>query len=1006
MALKRIIVSVFIYVLYLHSAVVCAQGSAVNEEKVAASVVEEHVEEVLSVDHQQAVTLAREGKLISAYRHIQEAYRDDPQNPKIIADHLAISAWTERYDEAVTLYREHQVIDLPDYAMKEVIRSLRETGDYAQAIRLAEDFLRARAEGDIDVTVGLIYSLIQAKDHAEAAARLAEAKEAYPDTLRFRSLQALLFAVRKQWDELLGPAGGIEALVTDGQDPAVVSDLNEAFYLAYDEAIAIARSERYDEALSLLDRLGVFKHKSQQVESDRIVINVWQEKFDEAVDAYARMNIETDPPPYFLKEVARAYKKTGEETEMPDRHRRYIESYVQAIEEEELRSHAQLDVIRVRVEEGNLDEAVRLIDGIPEDDLGKPEALFLKAKIYDSTKEYWKAVHVYNRILKMDPDNHAALNLKLRSLMDLGATSLVLEESEKHPGVVDAVIAERAKTNVPMHQIRWDEPALALDEIKQLEEKYADLLAKGADDQTASENYDRIKWDRFLALRKEEKMDEIVRGYEAHLIAGDEIPPWVHRAAGDAYLYLQRPEEALEIFNKLIEEDQSFDLEMSAYYTLIELGRYEEAQDALDRLDDVTPAKVVRRGILQDNWQKADIAFNKAWLLMYQDRLKEAEAYIQETKKVSPFNTHLRTAEAHNHLYRGWKRRALDEFKMVRTLENSLISAQIGYARALNENMKKKEAREEIKDLLKRKPANKHVQCLLRQFDVEEMSVVTFDASYTAEDPGEDEYVLSLRGDQPIGFQHTLFAEVIRRETTQEGGNDVACKVRVGDIWQVNNNWRLIGAITGDYEKTDGVGFLGGIQYQLNDCWTFDFGYESDTFDISSRLRADGVEADLYTLSATYRMSELFDTTIGVTFKDFTDNNEYLQYFWRTDMALTTSAYWKTRLGTEFSYETFSDQNVAYYSPEETYSFYFVPMVEHTWFRRYEKAWVDRMYLGVGQKWQSDFGASGVGYVRYEQDHKFSDTKSWLIGTTYSLNEYDGESVNALNVYTTVRFKF
>ena len=62
---------------------------------------------------------------------------------------------------------------------------------------------------------------------------------------------------------------------------------------------------------------------------------------------------------------------------------------------------------------------------------------------------------------------------------------------------------------------------------------------------------------------------------------------------------------------------------MSEYYTLVELGRYKEAQVVLDLLDATTPTKVIRRGILQDNWQKADIAFNKAWLLMYQDRLKE-----------------------------------------------------------------------------------------------------------------------------------------------------------------------------------------------------------------------------------------------------------------------------------------------------------------------------------------------------------------------------------------------
>jgi len=1005
MVIKRLFIYIFACFVCLHSGIAYGEDPAVSEQGAVIADIEQKVEQIILGDHKKAVQYAQDGDLISAYSHIQKAYSEYPDNPKIVADYIVISAWMENYDEALAMYERHPEFDLPDYAVKEVIKSFREIGDYEESIRLSESFLEKQAE-DPDITIGLVYSLIQTADYGEAFRQLLKANEMYPDQPRLKSLQALLHASQKKWHKFFDPVSGVAAIMADKQDPAVLSDLNEGFYLVYDEAIAFARNDQFDEALNLLDQLEIFDHKSQQVQMDRIVINVWQEKFEEALAEYQQMDIEKDPPPYFLKEVARAYKRSGEEITMPDKHRQYISPYIQAMEEGEYQDRMQLAFIRSHVEEGDIERALDLVNEVLEEDPQQQEVLFLKAEIYDAADEYWKAVKVYNQILKIYPDNDAALNLKLRSLMDLGATSLVLEESEKHPNIVDPVVVERARTNIPMHQIRWEEPKPALQRIDQLEEEYARAFSDNSQDEKISENYQRVKWDRFLALRQEEKMEQIVREYEAYLVKGAEIPPWVHRAAGDAYLYMQKPEEALEIFNELLKEDQSFDLQMSAYYTLVELGRYKDAQEALDRLDEVTPSKVIRRGILQDNWQKADIAFNKAWLLMYQDRLKEAEKYIQETKKVSPFSTHLRTAEAHNHLYRGWRRKALEDFKVIQTLDNRLISGAVGYAKALNENMEKEQARKEIEDILEKKPTNKHAQRLKREFDVEEMATVTFNASYTTEDVGEDEYTLSLRGDQPVGFHHTLFAEVIRRETTQEGGNDVARKIRVGDIWQINNNWRLIGALTGDYEKTDELGFLGEIRYQPDDHWTFDFGYESNTLDIASRSRADGVEADLYTLSATYRASESFDTTLGISYKDFTDNNEYLNYFWRTDTALTTSAYWKTRLGTEFSYETFSDQDVNYFSPEETYSFYLVPMVEHTWFRRYEKSWVDRMYLGIGQKWQKGFGSSDVGYIRYEQDHQFSDTKSWLIGTIYSMNEYDDESVNALNVYTTLRFKF
>jgi len=126
------------------------------------------------------------------------------------------------------------------------------------------------------------------------------------------------------------------------------------------------------------------------------------------------------------------------------------------------------------------------------------DALFLKAEIYDFNEEYWMAIKVYNQILKDYPDNASAFNLKLRTLMDIGATSLVLEQSKLHPDLVDPTIVERAKTDIPMHQIQWEEPKEALNEIDVLEKEYLHYLSDDKPNKDFVENYWRIKWDRLL----------------------------------------------------------------------------------------------------------------------------------------------------------------------------------------------------------------------------------------------------------------------------------------------------------------------------------------------------------------------------------------------------------------------------------------------------------------------------------------------------------------------------
>jgi len=1002
---KRLSICLFLGLLLAFGDVLYAQQDDVSQDtaRTYENSIESEKEEMS--DYLEAVQLAQDGDLTSALDLIQKARKEFPDEPKIIVDHIVILAWMEKYDEAVEMYDKNKSLKLPDYAAREVIRSLREIGRHEDSIRLSELYLNTDPE-EMDIITGMIYSLIYTENYEKASDQLTMVRTKKIDEPWSSSLQVYLYASQKQWDNFFNSVKAMKTKKIKEQDSAVLSVRNEGFYLAYEESIRLARQEQYDQALNYMDLLKAGGYQSNKMEMDRIVIDVWREDFNGAMAKYKKMSIKEALPPYFLKEVAYAYTEKSKEVDISGKHWENIAPYVKSIEVDEEKRQAKLTLIRSYMEDGNLDEALNAVNEMLANDPEGIDALFLKAEIYDFNEEYWMAIQVYNQILKSYPDNTSAFNLKLRTLMDIGATSLVLEQSKLHPDLVDPTIVERAKTDIPMHQIQWEEPKKALNEIDVLEKEYLHYLSDDKPNKDFVENYWRIKWDRLLALRQEEKMKVIIDEYETLTEKGTTIPPWIKRATADAYLYEQQPEKALAIYEELIKKDQSFDLQMSRYYALIDLGRYLEAHDLLFMLDKKTPAKIIERGILQDNFKKADIAFNKAWLLMYQDRLAEAEKYIQKVKNVSPSSVHLRTAEAHNHSYRGWRRQALEDFKILRTLDDRFTSAHIGYANALNKNMQKQKARDEIIRVLLKKPTNRHAKRLKREFDVEEMTTVTLDAIYRTESEGEDEYKVSLRGDQPIGFQHTLFAEIVRREETQEGGNQVTRKIYLGDQWQIDNTWRLVGAITGDYEGKGVVGYVGEVRMQPDDYWTFDFAYESNTLNVSSRSRQSGVEADQYTLSVAFRMSELFDTNFGITYKDFSDENTYLNYLWRTNTALITTAYWKMRLGTEFSHETFSKQDVDYFSPEKSYSFYLIPMVEHTWFRRYERSWVDRLYVGIGQRWQENFGSNNAGYIRYEQDHQFSDTKSLLIGTSYDLNYYDSDDVNALQVYSTARIKF
>ncbi len=764
----------------------------------------------------------------------------------------------------------------------------------------------------------------------------------------------------------------------------------------------------------------------------------------------------------------------------------------------------KLNIAEIFSKNKSYPQALDIVEGILKSDPKHYDALFLKGDILQSQKEYLKAVGVYEEIEKSYPNNQAAANLKIRALMDMGANSLALEKIEALGGKVDPVLYERVRGNKAMYQIRWQEPAAAVEsidvELQRLQEKreqniaaaldnkvdqqkdvppsyppnrpdiiektldkydlshrpqsqsreeainhvlnlfdrttdhldttaWADLSSKPEDrfsnkmllqsiEEAASQRaqtvesesefqYIRSRWDKIVALRLKTEMEEVVKEYEEVLKINTQTPAWVREAVADAYLYLRQPHKALRMYEEVLEEQpQDHNTRMAVYHTLVELGRYKEATRVLENLDRDTPPTIWDRGLKRENWKKFEIVYSKAWLLMYQDKLAEAEEYLRGLERKAPANSNILTALAHDHLWRGWPRKALKDFEVVHTMDPDSIVANNGRSLALNANGKHEEARDLNEQLLAKEPKNRHLQRTKRMFEIEEMRTLTIDGYLTRDFPGEDEVYWRVRGDQPVNFHYSLFAELIRRETTKEEENDILNRAYVGNILKFAPTWKLTGAISQEYDTGDNFGWLTDIEYAPNDYWTLTAGYDSHTLNVPLRSRTSGVDATEADFTASYRHSELFNTLLGVSYRDFTDGNEAVAYIWNTSTALTTGAYWKTRLGTEYSVSKYSKSDVDYFSPGFVYSFMLVPMVEHTWYRRYEKALVDRLYVGAGQQWQRFFGAENIGYVRYEQDYKFSDTWNWLIGTTYSLRNYDGGDVNTLNLYTTLRKNF
>jgi len=690
---------------------------------------------------------------------------------------------------------------------------------------------------------------------------------------------------------------------------------------------------------------------------------------------------------------------------------------------------------------GEYAAAVHLLDQALGGHPGDLDTLYLKGELLEAAGKPLEAIAVYDELFRWYPRHEGPKHLKARALMDLGANSLALEYMAGDGAPADAVLLARAQANTAMHHIRWGEPQSALagssgegssdrprapaasreavmlrtlDTVHHAWEAFGPRsVAMQAAAEIAShlpaverERF-RQRMDRIVALRRVERMRDVIREYEALLRETAVVPPWVQQAAGDAYLYLRQPEQALRLYRRVVaQEPASHHARMALYHALIELERFREAEAVLGALDQETPARVVERGVLQDNWRKAEIAYNRAWLLMYEDRLEEADASLRQLHALGPFNTHVRSARAHAWLWRGWPRKAREEFAIIQQMTPELISAANGYAVTLNALGEKRRARDMNRTLLEQEPTDAHLVRTRRAFEIEAMREVTVDFTHAAEHPGLDEWRLTVRGEQPVTLHHRLMAEVAHRETRQSGPDARQKRLALGGGWEPSATWQVSGAMTGEYDTGEELGWRASAAVAPDDHWTFGVDHDSHTLDVPLRSRSADLTAGDTGFRARLRASELWSTEGRAVYRQASDGNDTWSLAWATDTALTTRAHWKTRLASEVGSSRNSLTDVPYYSPRWVTTAYLVPMLEHTWFRRYERSLVDRLFVGLGRAWQQAFRPQAVWYLRYEQDWALTDTCGLVGGLTYGQRNYDGEDVNTLEVSSRLRWRF
>ncbi|HIE54122.1 MAG TPA: tetratricopeptide repeat protein, partial [Chromatiaceae bacterium] len=452
-------------------------------------------------------------------------------------------------------------------------------------------------------------------------------------------------------------------------------------------------------------------------------------RWAEAVKLY-----ENEPSPYILSWLGWAYFKTGCIAKAE-------KIYRAALLKDPKFIRARIGLAYCAAQSGRAQKALNELENMLQEGQDDLEIRFARAYAFEKQGLFLKAIKEYEQILSSHPENSMAQKLRLLALADLGTPSLALELARKlfpHDSSLHASFKQR----VGAEHIRWREI-----------EKSKEILLP-----LAKAGHLHAKFDYIVALVQAKEMKKAIEQFQIIQKRGYPIPPYVYETTAGAYLYMENPYKALELYNTSLRlNPNSLNARLGKFYTLQELRQWDEAWSIINQLDLEIPHFVGLKELPQPNWIKMDVTLAKGWLFVHENRLAEADQYFSELYQKAPAHTEIRNGLAHVYLWRGWPRRALKYFTLIEALDKDSQSSRSGLVMALNRLAYKDDARRLAQELLKHNPRDKHLLRVVRSLEVEQMREFHTYVSSTKEDDNSEGVLITTELSQPLSLYTRMY---------------------------------------------------------------------------------------------------------------------------------------------------------------------------------------------------------------------------------------------------------
>ena len=639
------------------------------------------------------------------------------------------------------------------------------------------------------------------------------------------------------------------------------------------------------------------------------------------------------------------------------------------------------------------------------------DAVFFMGQVLQATADRFGALQQYQIAQQLAPENQKIRAKVVGLLTELGAVSAAARQAQQPSADLKASLAAQ--------QVRWglQVPAatsksyfVRLDAaILDLKQQIDEANRKTPDDLQLLR---RLHADLAVALSDRQDFNGVLQQL-TYLESTGGIPGYVRVIQGDALLASRRPEQAREVFERVLTEQPNNRLAQQGLLgTLIVLNEWQAAYALADRIEPNPRLQLPKSPVPYGNSAWLDARIQAALVRLWADQDRQAWELIEPLVSQAPAEPYLQIATAAIAKARSWPRLGEQHAQTAFNLSPQNKEAQIALGNAQMSRRQWGQARERLQNLQRDFPADVEIEQFAKDLGVQDMYELVINLQ------GEDESGQSFYapGD---GYQTSAYLYSPRlNDRWRLYSAATAGRARSPGLYTATRQQIGLGALIqwpdaeldvsvwqnfGSVHKTS---VAASVSYSPDDHWQFNAGYSSFTTDMPLRALAYGVTANEWSLGAGYSFSSDLGIGFGYANQQFSDGNQ------RQRVLANASALVYSAPGLSWSVlpsiyaSTNTEDSVEYFSPKQDLAINVGLQGERMIWQRYDQAFGDRLLVGAGNYWQENYGSGLIAEVIYQQFYRIDPLFEVNYGVGWNRRIYDGTPENTVQLFLNLVARF